>query len=547
MIMKKILLHISCVFTLAITMSGCKKQLEEYYTNPDKTTNPTIEKLFSSMLDNNRVRPTYWDLRTLQFNQMGKYCQMTAFLNELTTYSQNDDYIQNRWNDFYTPNNQGNNANDAGSGSGPMAQYRTMQRLFKALPIDERPNMEVFMMAGRVILLDQTAQMVDMFGDIPYSEAGSLDATATISSPKFDPQAEVYDTVLTQLKEMADWFAATTLNTVATSAFANQDYVNHGSLSKWRRYINSLRLRYLMRQSYVYEDRAKTEIQEILSNPLQYPLVDGDGVGDTYSPYNTDVLIFQLTNYTNNLDNAFTEIKAHAAPDYMLNTVMLPVNDPRIPLMFDKFGVSINKVFTPNATYRAMSQQWTQVMQSDSISYFSTIDSTTYRFNSHLPGIMMTAAETNFLKAEAFERWGLSGGTAAASYNLAVRQAIAFAYYLHSTNTTQYEAVTQPSTADVDAFLAKSAVAYSGTSDEKLGKIWTQKWLAYGFTQCGQAWAEYRRTKYPKITIWQSTSSIYPTPPTRFTYPASEKAYNTSYSAVQANDTRTTKIFWDVK
>lgn len=545
--MKKYFLHIGCVFALAIGMTGCKKQLEDYYTNPDKTTDPTIEKLFSSMMDNNRVRPAYWDMRTLQLNQMGKYCQTSAFLNELTTYSQNDDYIQDRWNDFYTPNNTSTNANDDQSGSGPMAQYRTMQRLYKALPVDERPNMEVFMMAGRVLLLDQAAQMVDMFGDIPYSEAGSLDATATISNPKFDAQAAVYDTVLTQLKEMADWFAAATLNTVAASAFSNQDYVGHGSLSKWRGYINSLRLRYLIRQSYYDEARAKTEIQEIFSNPLQYPLIDGAGVGDNYSPYNTDMLIFQLTNYTSNLNNAFTEIKSQAAPDYMLNTVMLPVDDPRIPLMFDKFGATVNDVFIPNNSYRAMSQQWTSTMQGDSISYFSTVDSTTYRFNSHLPGIFMSAAETNFLKAEAFERWGLSGGTAAASYELAIRQSIAFQYYLHTTNTTQYESVTQPSTATVDAFIAKAAIAYTGTSDEKLGKIWTQKWLAFGFTQCGQAWAEYRRTKYPQITIWQSTSSIYPTPPTRFTYPASEKAYNTSYADVQANDVRTGKIFWDIK
>lgn len=545
--MKKYLLHISCFIALVITMSGCKKQLEEYYTNPDKTTSPTIEKLFSSMMDNNRVRPQYWDLRTLQLNQMGKYCQSSSFVNEESAYTQTDSYIQDRWNDFYTPNNQTTNANSDQSGSGPVAQYRTMQRLYRNLPIDERPNMEVFMMAGKVLLLDQAAQMVDMFGDIPFSEAGSLDLSATVSNPKFDLQNEVYDTVITQLKEMADWFAAATLNTVAASAFSNQDYVNHGSMTKWRRYINSLRLRYLMRQSFVYEDRAKTEIQEILSNPLQYPLVDGDGVGDNYSPYNTDVLIFPLTNYTNSLSNAFTEIHAHAAPDYMLNTVMLPSNDPRIPMMFDKWGTTNNGVFYPNATYRAMSQQWTEKQQNDSINYFSTIDSTTYRFNSHLPGIMMSAAETNFLKAEAFERWGLSGGTAAASYNLAVRQSIALAYYLHSTNTTQYESLTQPSTADVDAFIAKPAIAYTGTSDEKLGKIWTQKWLAYGFTQCGQAWAEYRRTKYPQITIWVSTDGIYPYPPTRFLYPGSERGYNTSYKDVKAKDTRDTKIFWDVK
>lgn len=546
--MKKYFLYISCAFTLAIAMSGCKRELEDYYLNPDKTSSPTIEKLFSGMMNNNRVRPQYWDLRTFQFFMLGKYCQIVGFQNDPTVYQQTESYVQDRWNDYYSPGDQGNDPNSAGSGSGPMGTYRTMERLYKALPIDERPNMEVFMMAGKVLLLDQTAQMVDIWGDIPFSEAGSLDATSTISNPKFDSQVEVYDSVLVGLKNVADWFQAAALNTVATAAFANQDFVMHGSMDKWRRYINSLRLRYALRISYYDEAKALQTINEIFGNEARYPLVDGNGVGDNYNPVNTDVLLFQLTNYTNNLNSAFTEKQNQMAPDYMLNTMMVPNNDPRIPFLFDKWGQTDpdSKTFTPNPTYKAVSAQALGTVQSDSINYYAFVDSTTFRFNSKLPGIMMTAAETNFMKAEIAERWGV-GGDPEVNYNLAVRQAIAFVNYLHSTNSTQYEPLTQPSTAAVTAFLANPAIAYTGTQDEKLDKIWTQKWISYAYLQCGQAWAEYRRTKSPKITIWQSSSSLYPIPPTRLTYPDSEKNYNTKYQDVKDKDNRTTKIFWDVK
>jgi hypothetical protein len=94
--------------------------------------------------------------------------------------------------------------------------------------------------------------------------------------------------------------------------------------------------------------------------------------------------------------------------------------------------------------------------------------------------------------------------------------------------------------------LAAPTVAYTGTSDAKLAKIWIQKWLNFGLLQSDQAWSEYRRTKYPQLTFVQQNSN-FPLPPTRFIYPSVETGFNTNYGAVKAKDTRTTKIFWDVK
>lgn len=549
--MKKKLQIIGCLIVLVamITGTGCKRQLDDYYVDPDKTTNPSIEKLFSSILENNRVRPQYYDMRTMTFLVTGAFAQTSILFNSENRYQQNMDYTEKFWNDFYTPSNQSNDPGAYNTGNGIMAQYRTMQRLFNLLPIDERDNFRIFMYAGRALLLDQTAQMIDLYGDIPFTEAGSLNVTSTIANAKFQDQKELYDTVLTGLKDVSNWLAAATLNTNAAASFATQDYLLGGSIDKWRRFVNSLRFRYLMRVSNVpdFEARVKTELQEILANPIQYPLIDGAGVGDNYNPANTDVILYQYTNYTNTLSAAFTEVSAQAAPDYLLNTVMKPVNDPRIPFMFEKNVVKVGDVFVPNAEYRAMPNTYGNSQQSDSLKYYAIWDSTIYVYNNKLPGIYMSAPEVNFLKAEAFERWGLSGGTAQGSYELAVRQAIAFMYFLYNTNSTKYEALTQPSTATVDAFMQNAAIAYTGTTEEKQEKILTQKWLHFNILQSRQAWAEYRRTKYPKLNVPVAPTVGFELPPKRLLYPTSEVAYNSSYADVKAKDTRDTKVFWDVK
>jgi hypothetical protein len=539
MIMKKTLRNIACILALSAGIAGCKSQLDDYYVDPDKTSTPTIEKLFSAILDNNRARPNYSEMRTIQFPMCGAYCQTIAIQYIDDRFVQPADPVASLWNDYYTPSNEGTDLN-YNTGNGVVAQYRTMQRLYSSLPLDERPNFQIFMMAGRALMLDQTAQMIDFFGDIPFTEAGSLDMSNSISNAKFQNQKELYDSVLIGLKDIQDWFAGTTPNAIAAASFASQDYLMKGSIDKWRRYISSIRLRYLMRISYVDEARARTEVEEILNDELKYPLIDGDGVGDNYNPQNTDVLLQQFTNYTNTLQAAFTEVRAQIAPDYMLNTVMKPVNDPRIPFMFDK---NVRKDKTPNKDYVAMKA--TEQHQADSMLNYAMYDSTTYFLHGRLPGVYISAPEVNFLKAEAFERWGLSGGTAQGSYELAVRQAIAFVYHLYNTNPKKYEALTQPSTAAVSNFLTNPAIAYTGDSNAKLAKIWTQKWLFFGPLQSRQAWAEWRRTGYPQLTTIPSSRIGYELPPTRFLYPASEVAYNTSYDAViKEKDKRDAKIFW---
>jgi hypothetical protein len=522
--MKNLIIKTSLFLTLALPLlSGCKKELEEKFYNPEASTTASIPGFFTDLINNDRVRPSYWNVRTFLLMHSAVYTQ-TTFINPGTTmYQQQDGYINDYWKDFYSP--------------GVLGIYRAMEVKYNALPEAEKAANKIYMEAAKVILYDQAAQMVDNFGDIPFSEAGSLPTTNTIKLPKFDNQAELYTTFIDGLKESSTYFT-----TASTSPdFGKSDILNSGNIDKWRRYANSVRLRLLMRISNVNEGTARTAVMEMLNDPGTYPLVDGGDVAD-YAPLASDILLRPLTTNTGTLTDAIRELPSYYAPDYMLNTVMNPSNDPRIPVLFDKFGRTTGSTFVPNATYRAMPITFNEAQVTTNYQDYAVVDSATLWMNAALPGPVITASEVNFFKAEAQERWG---NTAAAktAYETAVAQSVSFYYYLNSISAGKKE--NKPTDAVVNNFTTASTIAYTGATSNKLRLINTQKWVHYGFLQAQQAWSEYRRTKVPELTFVPAGLSGYTAPPNRLLYPSIEKSNNSvNYQAVQGKDTRTEKIFW---
>lgn len=525
--MKKTVYNLFFLALAMVCFTACKKTLEEKYTNPEQSGEQNIPAFFTAMLNNDRVRPSYYHVRTFLMPQTAVYSKTASFVNENDVFKPSDSYTGKYWSDFYYP---------GGTGSGPLATYRQMQTTYAALSSGEQAAQRIFMEAGKVALIDQAAQMVDLWGDIPYTEAGSLETSNTIKNPNFDDAKTLYTSFINELDSAATYFASAT----TSSSFTKQDILLLGSTDRWRRYANSLRLRLLMRISFSDEAAARTAVTAMLADPAGYPLLDGNNTA-AYNPASYDVLLRPLSTNNATLRDALTELRSYPATDEMLNKVMLPANDPRIPVMYDKFGTTVNGTFVPNKTYRAMPSDYTSGQADTAYTHYAILDSVTFLSNKNIPGIVFTSAEVNFLKAEAFERWG--GGDARTAYETAVQQAVYFMYYLNG--LSQETALTPP---DMTAFLAAENVAYTGTQTDKLAKIWTQKWLNFGFLQSTHAWAEYRRTKYPVLSFSTAGKlSGYETPPARLIYPIVETGYNPNYEKVRAKDTRSTKIFWDVK
>lgn len=529
--MKKFLIHIGLFALLLTSFSSCKDDLEEQYTNPELSEDPNVPGFFTGMLNNDRVRPAYWNVRTFLLPHTAVYTQTAGFVNSNTVYQHNDGYLGDYWSDFYRAN---------GGVSGVMALYRLMEVAYDEMSEEEKAENEIFMQAGRIVLFDHASKMVDLWGDVPFSEAGSLETTGQINDPKFDDQTELYETFLTGLQEAAEYFSSVD----KPEAFNTYDILLSGDTGRWRRYANSLRLRLLMRISNADESRARTEISEMLGDPDQYPLLDGNNNG-SYDPGSSDVLLQPLTTYTDDLNSALTEISSFWAPDYMLNTAMLPADDPRIPVIFDKYGETVDGEFIPNEEYGAMPVTFNQSQQESNFALYSILDSATFLQNNKLPGIVITAPEVNFLKAEAYERWG--SGDAQAAYETAVRQSIQFYYYLNSINRERFDPLPVPSEEATATFLEQPAIAWTGSSDEKLEKLYIQKWLHLGFLQSIEAWSEYRRTGYPELQFPSGGKlSGYENPPVRLMYPSVETGFNSHYPDVQSENTRDTRVFWDV-
>lgn len=528
----KIIVSIGLLILIGIS---CKEELEERYENPDRTANATIDQFFTAMLNNNRVRPLYWEMSTFTNWHIGVYTQSVGFLNTEYVYQQNEAYISDRWDDFYRP---------GANGAGVMALYREIEKSYATLSAVEQKSLKVFVQAAKVVLYDQTAQMVDMWGDIPFSEAGLLNKTGEVVYPAFDSDVAIYDTLLAGLKEASEYFSSVKLASSTQSIFSTQDILLHGDLKRWQRYTNALRLRLLMRISFVDEGRAKTEVMEMLGNPSAYPL-PGDAATQ-YDPDNDDVLLQPLTDYIDDLHIAFTDWTNYPAPYFMLEKVLKPEQDPRIPVLYDKYGQTMNGQFMPNAGYNGMPVAYSQIEQQINLEKFAILDSGTFLYNSKLPGVLMTASEVNFLKAEAYERWG--GGSAVNEYTEGIRRSVVFYYYLNNLNQSSVRKIQPPTEVTIDSFIANDIIpGYTGTQSEKLEAIWTQKWIHFGFLQAIQSWSELRRTKVPQLYFYTSPLTGYELPPSRLTYPTNEKTFNNNYTTVAQKDTRNDRVFWDVR
>jgi hypothetical protein len=199
-----------------------------------------------------------------------------------------------------------------------------------------------------------------------------------------------------------------------------------------------------------------------------------------------------------------------------------------------------------NADYNAMPTNILSSVQEDNIGkgMYAVLDSATFLFNTQFPGIVITSSEVNFIKAEAYERWG-STGDAQVAYEKAVTDAVNFDFYLNQLGGGHE---TPASATEIQTLLLEPSVAYTGTSDEKLQKIWIQKWLSFGFMQSIQSWSDLRRTGYPVLNFTaDSNTPGYEMPSTRLVYPPNEKTYNAEgYAKVASKDVSTGKIFWDI-
>ncbi|HYM95609.1 MAG TPA: SusD/RagB family nutrient-binding outer membrane lipoprotein, partial [Chitinophagaceae bacterium] len=179
------------------------------------------------------------------------------------------------------------------------------------------------------------------------------------------------------------------------------------------------------------------------------------------------------------------------------------------------------------------------------------------------PSIIMTAAESYFLQAEAAQVFGIAGlGSVQTLYNSGVQWAFRLAA---ATQTGTATATNAQADAAATAYLASGAPfadwSLATTPTLKRTFIQVQEWVALCNIDGSEAWAEYRRTN-----TTDAAGNVLPTPggggaygccpysphstvvtgpePVRLFYPFRETSVNSANVPGNIN-VFTSKIFWD--
>ena len=288
----------------------------------------------------------------------------------------------------------------------------------------------------------------------------------------------------------------------------------HGSVLKWRKLANSLRLRMLLKESRPLPS-AISEIQTIASDPARYPVFtsNDDAAEIPYVEQNKWPMGPTLGGA---LTDQFKEF-IKRRPSKEIIDYMLPREDPRLEALFDKIEdhasctVDFNDyVGAPIALKSPYGYNGGQSGTSKTISTFCK-DKFYQDTNEYLKASMMIYPEVCFILAEVVQNNGVTvpGETAESLYNKGIVASM------------NYWGVNDQSA--IEEYLSNPLVKFDGTRK----RILEQKWIAL-IVKGPEAWFDYRRTDdaigLNSQLVGDNLRQNFI--PYRFIYPDNERSYN---------------------
>lgn len=344
---------------------------------------------------------------------------------------------------------------------------------------------------AKVIKVAAMHRVTDAFGPIPYSQIG---VGGDIATP-YDSQEVTYDTFFKELNE-----AITTLNENSNKQLVpTADYIYKGNLKKWIKFANSLKLRLAIRIAYANPVKAKQMAEEAVK-PENGGVIESNADNALWNYFEASQNPIYVATRYNQIQASehggvacLTGGDTHAAADIIC--YMNGYKDNRREKFFTKSewsgiqyvgmrrGIVIPELKTTGHKYSGVN--------------ISPTD----------PLYWMNAAEVAFLRAEGQAVFDFSmGGTAEGFYNEGIR--LSFAQwgvegaeaYLNN-NTNRPEPYSDPAGTNTHTeALTSIKIKWDDSADkeEKQERIIIQKWIA-NWILGNEAWADYRRTGYPKL------------------------------------------------
>ncbi len=368
----------------------------------------------------------------------------------------------------------------------------------------------------------------DLWGDAPYKDALKAEKGADFFKPVFDLQKDIYLGILSDLD------TANLLLSKGAAAYTNidpkQDVLYGGNPDKWRKFANSLALRYYMRLQAKEPSTAEQGIKKITGDPGKYPLITtaADDANVRFIGSSTDNSNPLNTVYDIDPAGAYMRVKMAVT----LVDALQKYNDPRLAIWANKIeiplvlvsGTGIDRIvngkrevsqdnvdsyeasktmkvdFDPEYAGVTISHPLVQIFNMNTA---NPAQGTKNPHASHLndrykktsdPLVLMrliSAAEVNLILAEAASRQWISGSPEN-YYAAGIRESFN-AWGVGSS---------------FDGYLSRAP--YNG-----LTSIMEQKWLA-SWTTAQESWFDWRRTGLPALTT--GPSGVRPVLPVRWYY-----------------------------
>lgn len=349
-------------------------------------------------------------------------------------------------------------------------------------------------------------RVTDLFGDVPFSEA----LTSDILLPKYDSQEDIYKGMIAEVKAARDMIDV-------DKAGPTGDIIYDGDMTKWAKFANSFLLSLSMQLSKVYPDAsgfAATEFNSALSNAAG---VLEDVAEDAVYTFDS----------SNGFDNPWNWMRP---ADYGVSAEFI--------------SAMKGTGFTSNSTYDERIQFFVADPSEDGLPFgfkdygdgiVAGVANGLLAPDTRLP--LLTSSYVYLHRAEAAAR-GWTSEDASAMLKSGIMNS-------YARGTELYGAAIGDGAAYADARVADLATAAGGA----LQVIGEEKWVSL-FPLGYDAWSEWRRSDYPKLTPAADAINNGQIP-RRYNYPESEPTlntagYNSGVAALSpATDNNTSRVWWD--
>lgn len=456
--MKNKILSILMIYILSVPVfQSCTEDFEEMNINPLAYTTGSVEPYyFLSDFFKYGFHNRWFSFERIDQLICNEYAQYTATWWGATNYSYLNLWIEETiWPSYYT------------------RTLRTVYEFEKYANRDEKYN-NIYQIV-RISAAAITAAMTDLFGDLPV-----LEASKGYDDVPFDSQKDIYYHILNELGD-----AVSKIDNVGIiSKEEEYDFMFKNDMEKWKKFGNSLRLRYAIRISKRDPEKAKLEGEAALAG----------GVMDNFDQ---SARLTTDPNDPGGNSQGYPMLYISGWNSWRMSKTMetilentSSVVDPREAIWF----APAENITEPGNDYIGLENGIHPVAR-DSLpaSNYSNIYQDGPFFYSDRRFTIMSYAEVCFLKAEAALRGWAGAGDVQTNYENGIRAAMQEA-------TLGSDPIPG---ADITAYMNGGDVPFnsSGTFEEQLDQIITQKWLGI-FPQGYEAWAEFRRTGYPdEITL----------------------------------------------